>query len=156
MTDEPTVATRGDESPTVVVIHRTVARASRIYAIAASLLAATAAIGLVATMVDRDGWRDVAQDLRVQNADLQADLDAQKAQIDAQTEEQQCRSQAAFDTDEKASEIAITTALALAAVGRGESPAPYADQLELDAADYRAAIDARAVSLSTCTVEEDP
>lgn len=155
MTDETAmpIETPNDDGPRVVMIHRTVPRASRIYAIAATLLSLTAGIGLFATMRDRDGWRDVARDLRVQNEDLQGELDSQAATS-------ACRSAANFDTDEKASEVFIITSRALAAVGRGESPAPFAEQLEVAADDLRAAIDARKLKLTTCATpiaeEEDP
>lgn len=155
MTGEPTPNghENGHENgPQVVVIHRTVPRSSRILAVAATLLAGTAGIGLFATMRDRDGWRDVARDLRVQNTNLQV-------QLDSQASTSSCRSEANFDTDEKASEVAIIVARALAAVGRGESPAAFADQLEVAADDYRAAIDARKIKLTTCAepaAEEEP
>lgn len=152
MTDPTPASGINGDSPQVVIIHRTVPKSSRIYAIAATLLALTAGIGLVATINDRDGWRDVARNLQAQNAGLQTELDAQAVTS-------ACRSAANFDTDEKASEVFIITSRALAAVGRGESPAPYADQLEVAADDLRAAIDARKIKLTTCAepaTEEEP
>lgn len=109
-------------------------------AIAVALLTIVAGIGFLVTLDSRHDKETQVEDLRGEVADLKAGDEDDRVAVE-------CRARVAFETDRTSAALAIVTARALAAVGRGESPAPYGDELDAAADAYETAIAARDATL---------